>query len=442
MNNKLIFWSVVVALGGFLFGMDVAVISGAEKKIQQLWNLSDLLHGQAIAIALYGTVIGALFGGIPSEKYGRKKTLFIIGIIYFVSSVGAAIAQDVTTFMIFRFIGGLGVGASSIVAPMYISEIAPAKTRGRLVAIFQFNIVFGILISYFTNYLIRGMGENDWRWMLGIVAIPSLAFIALLFFVPESPRWLMVKRKEYNKAREILAVSDPTGADDAIAAIQKDVEEEKQKAGLGTFFSGRFNKQIFMAFLIAAFNQLSGINAIIYFAPRVFEMAGIGEDAAFLQSAGVGLVNLIFTMLGLVLIDKLGRKKLMLIGSVGYIISLAVVAAAFYFKIQGMVVPVFVFLFIASHAIGQGAVIWVFISEIFPNQVRSYGQTLGSSTHWVLAAVVSATFPFLANLPSIGPAKIFMFFTVMMVLQLIWVITKMPETKGVSLEELEKKLSA
>lgn len=441
MNNKLIFWSVVVALGGFLFGMDVAVISGAEKKIQQLWNLSDVLHGQAIATALYGTIIGALLGGIPSEKYGRKKTLVIIGVLYLVSSVGAAIAPGVSSFMVFRFIGGLGVGASSIVAPMYISEIAPASTRGRLVAIFQFNIVFGILISYFTNYLIRGNGANDWRWMLGIVAIPALLFIVLLFFVPESPRWLMVKQKKYDEARDILAVSDPEGAADAIAAIQKDLEAEKQRASLGSFFSGRFNKQIMLAFLIALFNQLSGINAIIYFAPRVFEMAGIGEDAAFLQSAGVGLVNLIFTMLGLFLIDKLGRKKLMLFGSVGYIISLAVVAAAFYYKLQGMVVPVFVFLFIASHAIGQGAVIWVFISEIFPNQVRSYGQTLGSGTHWVLAAAVSAAFPFFANLPSIGPAKIFMFFTVMMVLQLVWVLSKMPETKGVSLEELEKKLS-
>ncbi|MFN8252107.1 MAG: sugar porter family MFS transporter [Ferruginibacter sp.] len=442
MNNKLIFWSVVVALGGFLFGMDVAVISGAEKKIQQLWGLSDVLHGQAIATALYGTIIGALLGGIPSEKYGRKKTLVIIGVLYLVSSIGAAVAPDVVTFMVFRFIGGLGVGASSIVAPMYISEIAPAKTRGRLVAIFQFNIVFGILISYFTNYLIRGHGENDWRWMLGIVAIPALIFIILLFFVPESPRWLMVKLQKYDAARDILAVSDPAGVDDAIVAIQKELEEEKQKAGLGSFFSGRFTKQIMLAFLIALFNQLSGINAIIYFAPRVFEMAGIGEDAAFLQSAGVGLVNLIFTMLGLFLIDKLGRKKLMLIGSVGYIISLAVVSAAFYFKWQGMVVPVFVFLFIAAHAIGQGAVIWVFISEIFPNQVRSYGQTLGSSTHWVLAAAVSAAFPFFANAPGIGPAKIFMFFAVMMVLQLIWVLTKMPETKGVSLEELEKQLGA
>ena len=438
MNKRLLFWSIVVALGGFLFGMDVAVISGAEQEIQKIWGLSDVLHGQAIAAALYGTVIGALFGGIPSEKYGRKNTLIVIGLLYLISSVGAALAPDVVSFMIFRLIGGLGVGASSVVAPMYISEIAPAKTRGRFVAVFQFNIVFGILLSYFTNYLIRGSGPDDWRWMLGIVAIPALVFIILMFLVPESPRWLMVHRKQYDKAREILAVSDPNGVDEAIASIQKEVEEEKKKVSLVTFFSGRFNVQILLAFLIAFFNQMSGINAIIYFAPRVFEMAGIGKDAAFLQSAGVGLVNLIFTMLGLYLIDRLGRKKLMLIGSMGYIISLAVVAAAFYLKMKGIVVPVFVFLFIASHAIGQGAVIWVFISEIFPNQVRSYGQSLGCTTHWVLAAIVSAAFPFFAN--KFGAAPIFLFFAIMMVFQLLWVIFKMPETKGVPLEELEAKL--
>ena len=439
MNKRLLFWSIVVALGGFLFGMDVAVISGAEQEIQKIWGLSDVLHGQAIAAALYGTVIGALFGGIPSEKYGRKNTLIVIGLLYLISSVGAALAPDVVSFMIFRLIGGLGVGASSVVAPMYISEIAPAKTRGRFVAVFQFNIVFGILLSYFTNYLIRGSGPDDWRWMLGIVAIPALVFIILMFLVPESPRWLMVHRKQYDKAREILSVSDPNGVDEAIASIQKEVEEEKKKVSLVTFFSGRFNVQILLAFLIAFFNQMSGINAIIYFAPRVFEMAGIGKDAAFLQSAGVGLVNLIFTMLGLYLIDRLGRKKLMLIGSMGYIISLAVVAAAFYLKMKGIVVPVFVFLFIASHAIGQGAVIWVFISEIFPNQVRSYGQSLGCTTHWVLAAIVSAAFPFFAN--KFGAAPIFLFFAIMMVFQLLWVIFKMPETKGVPLEELEAKLS-
>lgn len=440
MNTKLVFWSVVVALGGFLFGMDVAVISGAEQEIQKLWGLSDVLHGQAIASALYGTVIGALFGGIPAERFGRKNTLIVIGLLYLLSAAGSALSPDVVPFMIFRFIGGLGVGASSVVAPMYISEIAPAKTRGRLVAIFQFNIVFGILLSYLTNYLIRGTGPDDWRWMIGIVAIPALLFIILLFFVPESPRWLMVHRQKYDEARRILAVSDPAGVDEAIASIHHAIDDEKQQASLSTFFSGRFNRQIMLALLIAFFNQMSGINAIIYFAPRVFELAGIGKDAAFLQSAGVGLVNLVFTMLGLYLIDRLGRKKLMLIGSLGYIVSLGTIAAAFYFKLAGIVVPIFVFLFIASHAIGQGAVIWVFISEIFPNQIRSYGQSLGSSTHWVMAAIVSAAFPFFANNENIGPAKIFLFFGVMMVGQLLWVLFKMPETKGVPLEELEEKL--
>jgi len=441
MNKKLIFWSIVVALGGFLFGIDVAVISGAEQEIQKLWKLSDVLHGQAIASALYGTIIGALFGGIPAEKYGRKSALVVIGILYLISSIGSALAPEVFSFMIFRFIGGLGVGASSVVAPMYISEIAPAKNRGKLVATFQFNIVFGILVAYLSNYLLSGIGEDAWRWMLGVEAIPSLLFIILMFFVPESPRWLMVHRKDYEKAREILQVSDPQGVDEAIESIHKTVDEEKQKTSLATFFTRRYKRPIIMAFLIAFFNQMSGINAIIYFAPRVFEMAGIGKEAAFLQSAGIGLMNLIFTMLGLYFIDKLGRKKLMLIGSIGYILSLGAVAAAFYFQyLGGIVVPVLLFVFIASHAIGQGAVIWVFISEIFPNQVRSYGQSLGSSTHWIMAAIITGIFPVFANNENIGPSKIFLFFAIMMVLQLLWVIFKMPETKGVSLEQIEKKL--
>lgn len=441
MNQKLVFWSIVVALGGLLFGMDVAVISGAEQEIQRLWNLSDVLHGQAIASALYGTIIGALFGGIPAEKFGRKKVLIWIGVLFLVSAIGSALAGDVVSFMLFRFLGGLGVGASSVVAPMFISEIAPAKNRGKLVATFQFNIVFGILLAYFSNYFLSNIGEDGWRWMLGILAIPALLFIALMFFVPESPRWLMVHRNDYTKAREILQVSDPEGVDEAIKAIHQSIDEEKQQATLTSFFTKRFTKPILLAFLIAFFNQMSGINAIIYFAPRVFEMAGIGKSAAFLQSAGIGLANLVFTMLGLYLIDRIGRKKLMLIGSIGYIVSLGAVAAAFYFQwLGGIVVPVLLFLFIASHAIGQGAVIWVFISEIFPNQVRSYGQSLGSSTHWVMAAIVTSVFPFFANNPAIGPAKIFFFFMLMMLLQLLWVLFKMPETKGVPLEQLEAQL--
>ncbi len=441
MNKKLVFWSIVVALGGFLFGIDVAVISGAEQEIQKLWGLSDALHGQAIASALYGTIIGALFGGIPAEKYGRKNTLIVIGVLYLLSAIGSALSPEVISFMLFRFVGGLGVGASSVVAPMYISEIAPAKNRGKLVATFQFNIVFGILIAYFSNYLLSSMGADAWRWMLGVEAIPALFFVGLMFFVPESPRWLMVHKKEYQKAREILEISDPGGMDEAIASIHKSIDEEKQKESLSTFFSARFSIPILLAFLIAFFNQMSGINAVIYFAPRVFEMAGIGKSAAFLQSAGIGLANLIFTMLGLYLIDRIGRKKLMLIGSIGYILSLGAVAAAFQFQfLGGVIVPVCLFVFIASHAIGQGAVIWVFISEIFPNQVRSYGQSLGSSTHWIMAALVTAVFPIVARSPSIGPAKIFLFFSLMMVLQLLWVVFKMPETKGVPLEELEEKL--
>jgi sugar porter (SP) family MFS transporter len=441
MKTKLVFWSIVIALGGLLFGMDVAVISGAEQQIQHLWNLSDVLHGQALASALYGTIIGALFGGVPAEKYGRKKVLLWIGIIFFISAIGSAIVNDVFSFMAFRFLGGLGVGASSVVAPMFITEIAPAKNRGKLVATFQFNIVFGILLAYLSNYLLTGLGDEAWRWMLGILALPAALFVVLLYFVPESPRWLMVHRNDYGTARKILEVSDPEGVEDAIQSIQQDVRAEQEKASLSVFFSKRFRKAIIMAVLIAMFNQLSGINAIIYFAPRVFELAGLGKSAAFLQSAGVGLVNLIFTMLGLYLIDRLGRKRLMLIGSLGYILSLGAIAGAFHFQyLGGMIVPLLVFIFIGSHAIGQGAVIWVFISEIFPNQVRSYGQSLGSSIHWIMAALVTSVFPFFANSPSIGPAKIFLFFMIMMILQLLWVLFKMPETKGVSLEEMEEKL--
>jgi MFS transporter, SP family, arabinose:H+ symporter len=439
MNKKLLLWSIVVALGGFLFGFDVAVISGAEQDIKRVWDLSDVLHGIAIGVALYGTVIGALLGGIPATKWGRKKTLLWIGILYLLSSVGSAIAPGVYIFMAFRLLGGFAIGASSVVAPMYISEIAPAKNRGKLVATFQFNIVFGILMAYLSNYLLQGVGGTDsWRLMLGVVAIPALIYTILVFFVPESPRWLIVHKGDYNTARKILAVSDPVGVDEAIEALRKSIGEEKHKEKLSAFFKRKYNFPIFLAVMIAFFNQMSGINAVIYFAPRVFELAGISKQGAFLQSVGVGLVNLVFTMLGLYLIDRLGRKILMLIGSIGYIISLVCVSAAFYSNhVGGMIVPSLLFLFIASHAIGQGAVIWVLISEVFPNSVRAYGQSLGASTHWIMAAIITTLFPILAV--KIGPAPIFAFFAFMMVLQLLWVIFIMPETKGKSLEELEAK---
>jgi sugar porter (SP) family MFS transporter len=399
-----------------------------------------VVHGIAIGIALYGTVVGALFGGIPATKFGRKKTLLWIGLFYLVSAVGSSLAPDVYSFMAFRLLGGFAIGASSVVAPMYISEIAPAKNRGKLVATFQFNIVFGIVIAYISNYFLQGIdGDNSWRWMLGVVAIPSAAYCILILFVPESPRWLIVHKGNYDTARKTLEVSDPAGVDEAIESLKISIAEDKQKESLASFFTKRYSVPIMLAFLIAVFNQLSGINAIIYFAPRVFELAGIGKDGAFLQSAGIGVVNLIFTMLGLYLIDRIGRKKLMLIGSIGYILSLSAVAAAFYFnQLGGMIVPVLLFVFIASHAIGQGAVIWVFISEVFPNSVRAYGQSLGSSTHWILAAIITTVFPIMAT--RFGPAPLFLFFAIMMVLQLLWVIFKMPETKGVPLEQLEAKL--
>ena len=438
MHKKVFIWSIVVALGGLLFGMDVAVISGAEQQIQHLWHLSNIIHGQVLASALYGTIIGALFGGIPAEKIGRKKVLYGIGLLFLIASLGSALAPDVISFTAFRFLGGLGVGASSVVAPMFISEIAPAKNRGKLVATFQFNIVLGILLAYLSNFLLSSTGAGAWRWMLAVLAIPALLFTVLLYYVPESPRWLMVHKSDYGNARSILAISDPEGVDEAVRSIQEDIKAEKSRASLRSFLSKKYRKPIFMAVLIAMFNQLSGINAIIYFAPRVFELAGLGRNAAFLQSTGVGLVNLMATLLGLYLIDRLGRKKLMLIGSLGYILSLGAIAAAFFYHFQNaLVMPTLVFIFIASHAIGQGSVIWVFISEIFPNEVRSYGQSIGSGTHWIMAAMVTGIFPFVAASPAIGPGKIFLFFMFMMVIQLLWVLFKMPETKGQSLEKIK-----
>jgi MFS transporter, SP family, arabinose:H+ symporter len=434
MNNKLILWSITVGLGGFLFGLDTAVISGAEQNIQKLWSLNDWTHGLAIAMALYGTVFGAAFGGIPADKFGRKKTLFWIGIIFFVSAIGSAIAPDEYTFMVFRFLGGLSIGASSVVAPVYISEIAPAKYRGRMVISFQINIVFGILIAYVSNYLLQGSGNNDWRWMLGIVAVPSLLFIIMMSLTPETPRWLLLTKGDEKTAREILAISGENDIDQAVGDIKKSVTLETNAEKL---FTPKFSKPLILAFLFAFFNQASGINAIIYFAPRIFEMTGLGSDSALLSTAGIGLVNMIFTVFGWVLIDRFGRKVLMYIGSIGYIVSLALIAMAF-FDASYANVPLFIFAFIASHAIGQGSVIWVFISEIFPNSVRASGMAWGCLTHWVFAAILTNVFPVMAKAYGGGP--IFMFFSIMMVFQLIYVWLMMPETKGISLEDLQKKL--
>ncbi len=436
MNKKILLWSITAALAGFLFGFDIVVISGADKKLQALWQSSDAFHGSVVmAMALWGTVFGALFGGIPTNKFGRKKTLIWIGVFYFVSAIGSSLVNDPYLFAFFRFIGGIGVGASTIAAPAYVSEISPANDRGRLVALYQFNIVLGILIAFLSNYLLRDIGENAWRWMIGIEAVPALIYTVLIFTVPNSPRWLISKNRDA-KAREVLELINP---DENPEKLLLEIKTENDSHAEGeNIFMKKYRFPLILAFLIAFFNQFSGINAFLYYAPRIFEEAGLGESTALLSSVGIGVTNLIFTLLGVFLIDRLGRKTLMYIGSIGYIISLSLVSLAFFLDWGGMAVPIFLFLFIASHAIGQGAVIWVFISEIFPSHLRAKGQSFGSSTHWVLAAIIPSLVPVLFS--TIGAGVVFMVFAIMMVFQLLFVIFMMPETKGQSLESLSKKL--
>ena len=439
-KNSVIAWSLVVALGGFLFGFDTAVISGAEKSIQKYWDLDVFAHGLTVSIALIGTVVGSLLGSIPSDKFGRKTTLFLIAALYLFSSLGTALATDWAVFLVFRFLGGLGVGISSVAAPVYISEISPADSRGRLVGLFQFNVVLGILVSYLSNYLIGQGGENAWRWMLGVQAAPSLLFMVLIRFVPESPRWLILHRDRNEDAREILKRINPFTFEEEFRAIQN----SKGNKGPGNtsgeiLFSRRYKTPIMLAMLFAVFNQVSGINAIIYYAPRIFEMAGLGAHTSLLSTVGIGMVNFVFTLIAINFIDKVGRRTLMLIGSMGLILSLGLVSNTFYSgNFTGFVITFYLMIYIAFFAFSQGAVIWVFISEIFPNEVRAKGQTLGSSTHWIMAALIAFSFPYFAE--KLGGGNTFLFFGIMMVLQLLFVWKLMPETKGKSLEQIETNL--
>jgi SP family arabinose:H+ symporter-like MFS transporter len=438
MNARIFFWSLTSALAGFLFGFDTVVISGAEKTIQTLWGLSPGLHGIAMASALYGTVVGSLLGGWPADRFGRKATLLWIGILYLVGAVGSALAPNVVTFIAARVIGGLGIGISTVVAPMYISEIAPPKYRGRLAGMFQFNIVFGILIAFVSNALLAGIGESAWRWMLGVAAFPSLLYAVFCFGLPESPRWLLSRKGDREAGMQVLQRIEPDVSKAEIAAeADAIIAASSEQASSGHFWTRRLSKPILLAILIAFFNQLSGINAILYFAPRIFELTGLAAKAALLQSIGIGITNLVFTFVGLWLIDRLGRRTLLYIGSFGYITSLGLVAWAF-FTDHLTIVPVCIFGFIAAHAIGQGAVIWVFISEIFPNRHRAEGQTLGSFTHWIFAALLTTFFPKMVT--AFPPGYVFSFFAGMMVLQLVWVKTMVPETKGVPLEQIQKQL--
>ncbi len=445
MKPTLIFATIIAALGGLLFGFDTAVISGTTHWLEGIYGLSSFWLGFTVAGALIGTVIGAIIVGGPADRFGRRKILFYLAIFYFVSALGSALAWNWYSFLFFRFLGGLGVGGASVVSPMYIAEISPAKYRGRLVAVTQFNIVLGILLAFFSNYTITGMnlGAVEWRWMFGVEGFPAVLFFSFLFLIPLSPRWL-IARGRIDEARVVLGKcgTDTGSVDEEIQEIQTSLDLEHHSLQ-EPFYCRKYFKPISLAVMIAMFNQLSGINALMYYAPKIFKMAGAASESALLQTVAVGGTNLIFTMAALAIIDHFGRRRLMLVGSIGYILSLGATAWAFYtygtdFTQTGsLVVLISLLVFIASHAFGQGAVIWVFISEIFPNRVRARGQALGSFTHWLMAAVISWTFPIIAENSG---GHTFAFYAVCMAGQLLWVLLLMPETKGISLEQIQKKL--
>lgn len=447
MLQRVVFWSITASLAGFLFGFDTVVISGAEKTIQDLWDLSEFQHGLALSAALWGTVIGSMVGFWPTDHFGRQKTLVSIGILYLVSAVWSALANDPYSFMLARWIGGLGVGISTVTSPLYISEISPPNNRGKLAGMFQFNIVFGILIAFLSNALIAqwfsssGSAEeanNAWRWMLGIEAVPALIYSISCFFLPESPRWLIARKGEREEGIKILRQIMPDNSPGEVEAVADEIEiAAQQTSASGNLLQAKLRVPIVLAFLIAFFNQMSGINAVLFFAPRIFELTGLEKETALLTSVGIGVTNLIFTFIGLALIDRLGRRTLILIGSVGYILSLGMCSWGYYSGNVGIVPPC-IFAFIAAHAVGQGAVIWVFISEIFPNRYRAGGQALGSFTHWFFAAALTLVFPTMVT--TLPTSAVFAIFCGMMVLQLLWGIFLMPETKGVPLEEIERKL--
>ncbi len=445
LTGTLVASTLIAALGGFLFGFDTAVISGTTEALERVFALGGFALGFTVASALIGTIVGSLVAGRPADVFGRRAALLAIAVLYFVSAIGCALAWSWASLLFFRFVGGIGIGGASVVSPMYVAEISPARLRGRLVAVTQLNIVLGILVAFFSNYWIAslGLGEGEWRWMLGVVAVPAAAFFLLLFLTPQSPRWLVA----HGRGDEAAAVLARLGS--APAAVTAEVQEIRRSLDLEhhslaeSLFQPAYRRPVLLAVAIAAFNQLSGINAVLYYAPAVFRMAGAGHDAALLQSVLVGGSNLVFTLLAMALIDRFGRRRLMIVGSIGYVVTLGTASWAFYrygtaFDAFGSrVVLVSLLGFIAAHAFGQGAVIWVFISEIFPNRVRARGQALGSFTHWFMAAVISWTFPMIAG-ASGGHA--FAFYAAMMVLQLVWVLKVMPETKGVPLEEIQKRL--
>ncbi|HVU58991.1 MAG TPA: sugar porter family MFS transporter [Puia sp.] len=433
--------ALIAALGGFLFGFETVVISGAEKTLEGLWHLNSFWHGFTVASSLLGTIAGAIFVSMPAKKYGRKKVLQTIAAMFIVAAIGCASVSAWALFIFFRIIGGIAVGASSVVAPMYISEIAPAKLRGRLAGSFQVNIVAGIMIAFLTNYLLKDLGDNAWRWMFGVMLAPAIVFWILLRAIPESPRWLVINDRT-GEAIPVMQKIGETDVQGAVATIRQSLHEKAGARGKHRepLFQKRYLKPILYAMLLAMFNQLSGINAILYYAPRIFEMAGFDKSDSFRQSVYVGAANLFFTLLAMTVIDKFGRKKLLIIGSVGMTVFLGLTAYVFKQGTGGSNVLFYLIGFIAFFAFSQGAVIWVFISEIFPNSVRSQGGSLGGSTHWVMAAIISWTFPIIVEGSKEGGYYSFVFYSIMMFLHLLFVWLVLPETKGRTLEDIQKDL--
>ena len=429
--------TVVAALGGLLFGFDTAVIAGATHALTDTFHLSPASLGWTVSSALVGTVLGAMFAGIPGDRYGRRDSLRAMAILYLVSSLGCAFAWDWYSLVFFRFIGGLGIGGSSVLGPMYIAEIAPARWRGRLVGFFQFNVVFGILLAYFSNYIVGevGLGAAEWRWKLGIPAVPALAFFAMLFTIPRSPRWL-VKKQRVAEARDVLRMSGDPGYERELQEIVQSIDAEHGHDD-EPLFSSKYRLPIFLAVSIGLFNQLSGINAILYYLNDIFEKAGFSKVSGDLQAVAIGATNLLFTMLAMTIIDRVGRRTLLLIGSVGTAACLGGVSWIFFTKKHEELLVWLLVGYIAFFAFSQGAVIWVYISEVFPNRVRAKGQSLGSFSHWIMNAAISGVFPWMAARSGGAP---FLFFAAMMVAQFFVVLFIYPETKGISLEQMQKKM--
>jgi MFS transporter, SP family, arabinose:H+ symporter len=438
LNSVLLKSTVVAALGGLLFGFDTAVISGTTGALSQVFNLSSKSLGITVSIAIWGTVVGAMLAGFPGERYGRRDSLRGLAVFYLVSALGCAVAWNWSSLVVFRFIGGLGIGGSSVLAPMYIAEVAPAKWRGRLVGLFQFNVVFGILLAYFSNYLIAlaHLGIAEWRWDLGIAAFPAALFFVMLFTIPRSPRWL-VKKGRVAEAKSVLQMTGDENYERDLQEIVESIDVE-QKQAAEKLFTKKYAFPIFLAVSIGMFNQLSGINAILYYLNDIFAHAGFSRISGNLQAVAIGATNLTFTMIAMTVIDKLGRKKLLLVGSVGTAACLAGVSAVFFTHSHENLLVWLLVGYIAFFAFSQGAVIWVYISEVFPNTVRAKGQSLGSFSHWFMNALISGIFPLMAASSGAYP---FVFFSVMMVLQFFVVLFVYPETKGFTLEEMQKELA-